>query len=275
MELSKAVNETRSRMDLAQSELDIYLSRHNTAVTQLNTAKQTLETASTTLRERRVAIKDLGVKIPQKEQELKKVKPALTLLSYPYNMMKSIHNIINISAQWLTSFVWAPLKLTLPSPQDEAELGQLMKMDNETREVVREMRQKVDEAKSSLSSNRSQGKVLDALMQQKKTGRIPGIFGRLVNKWISYKNSNITLHLQEWYASTVAVLYNILLYWQGDLGAIDEKYDVAISSSCGALDHIVVDTIDTAQKCVTFLKEQNIGRATFIGLDKVKIIWPL
>lgn len=57
---------------------------------------------------------------------------------------------------------------------------------------------------------------------------------------------------------------------QGDLGAIDEKYDVAISSSCGALDNILVDTIDTAQKCVTFLKEQNIGVATFIGLDKVK-----
>lgn len=46
---------------------------------------------------------------------------------------------------------------------------------------------------------------------------------------------------------------------------------MAISSSCGALDNIVVDTIDTAQKCVTFLKEQNIGVATFIGLDKVNM----
>ncbi|XP_031716571.1 structural maintenance of chromosomes protein 4 isoform X1 [Anarrhichthys ocellatus] len=191
MELSKAVNETRSRMDLAQSELDIYLSRHNTALTQLNTAKQTLQTTSDTLRERRAAIKDLEVKIPQKEQELKK---------------------------------------------DEGALEQLMKADSETREVVREMRQKVDEAKSSLSSNRSRGRVLDALMQQKKSGRIPGIFGRL-----------------------------------GDLGAIEEKYDVAISSSCGALDNILVDTIDTAQKCVMFLKEQNIGFATFIGLDKMKV----
>uniref|UniRef100_A0A8C3G4T9 Structural maintenance of chromosomes protein n=1 Tax=Cyclopterus lumpus TaxID=8103 RepID=A0A8C3G4T9_CYCLU len=191
MELSKAVNETRSRMDLAQSELDIYLSRHNTALTQLNTAKQTLQTTSDTLRERRAAIKDLEVKIPQNEQGLKK---------------------------------------------DEGALEQLMKTDNETREVVREMRQKVDEAKSSRSSNRSRGRVLDALMQQKTSGRIPGIFGRL-----------------------------------GDLGAIDEKYDVAISSSCGALDNIVVDTIDTAQKCVMFLKEQNIGFATFIGLDKMKV----
>lgn len=80
MELSKAVNETRSRMDLSQSELDIYLSRHNTALTQLNTAKQTLQTTSDTLRERRTAIKDLDVKIPKKEQELKKAKPNINIL---------------------------------------------------------------------------------------------------------------------------------------------------------------------------------------------------
>lgn len=55
-----------------------------------------------------------------------------------------------------------------------------MKVDTETREVVRDMRQKVEEAKSSLSSNHSRGKVLDALMQQKKSGKIPGILGRLV-----------------------------------------------------------------------------------------------
>uniref|UniRef100_A0A3Q3J4X6 Structural maintenance of chromosomes protein n=1 Tax=Monopterus albus TaxID=43700 RepID=A0A3Q3J4X6_MONAL len=125
--------------------------------------------------------------------------------------------------------------LEVKIPEKEQELKKVQ-LNINTREVVREMRQKVDEAKSSLSSNRSRGKVLDALMQQKKSGRIPGIFGRL-----------------------------------GDLGAIDEKYDVAISSSCGALDNIVVDTIDTAQKCVMFLKEQNIGVATFIGLDKMKV----
>lgn len=42
----------------------------------------------------------------------------------------------------------------------------------------------------------------------------------------------------------------------GDLGAIDEKYDVAISSCCHALDYIVVDSIDTAQECVNFLKDK-------------------
>ncbi|KAF4021024.1 hypothetical protein G4228_012522 [Cervus hanglu yarkandensis] len=58
---------------------------------------------------------------------------------------------------------------------------------------------------------------------------------------------------------------------EGDLGTIDEKYDVAISSCCHALDYIVVDSIDTAQECVNFLKRQNIGVATFIGLDKMAV----
>ncbi|KAJ8797687.1 hypothetical protein J1605_017113 [Eschrichtius robustus] len=58
---------------------------------------------------------------------------------------------------------------------------------------------------------------------------------------------------------------------EGDLGAIDEKYDIAISSCCHALDYIVVDSIDTAQECVNFLKRQNIGVATFIGLDKMAV----
>ena len=71
-------------------------------------------------------------------------------------------------------------------------------------------------------------------MDQKNSGAIPGIFGRL-----------------------------------GDLGAIDEKYDVAISTACGALDHIVVDTMETAMECVEYLKKNGIGLATFIGLDKV------
>lgn len=52
------------------------------------------------------------------------------------------------------------------------------------------------------------------------------------------------------------------------MGAIDQKYDIAISTACGALDSIVVDNIDTAQKCVEYLKTNNVGSAHFIALDK-------
>lgn len=133
------------------------------------------------------------------------------------------------------------LETKLPKAEEdlkkkESELEVLAQEEIAVKNEVREIRQKVEESRSSLSANCSRGRVLDALIQQKKQGKIPGIFGRL-----------------------------------GDLGAIDEKYDVAISSSCGALDHIVVDTIDTAQECVNFLKRQNVGVATFIGLDKMNV----
>lgn len=53
------------------------------------------------------------------------------------------------------------------------------------------------------------------------------------------------------------------------MGGIDKKYDVAISTCCGRLDNIVVDTVGTAEQCILSLKQNNIGRATFIALEKI------
>ena len=49
-------------------------------------------------------------------------------------------------------------------------------------------------------------------MEAKRSGEIPGVYGRL-----------------------------------GDLGAIDARYDVAVSTACPALDYIVVETTSDAQ----------------------------
>ena len=56
----------------------------------------------------------------------------------------------------------------------------------------------------------------------------------------------------------------------GDLATIEEKYDVAVSTACGMLDHIVVQTTAGTQKCLEFLRKSNLGRASFIPLDKMK-----
>ena len=58
----------------------------------------------------------------------------------------------------------------------------------------------------------------------------------------------------------------------GDLGAIDNKYDVAITTACGALNHQVVQTTKQAQQCVEFLRVNGLGRATFIILDKIQYL---
>lgn len=41
-----------------------------------------------------------------------------------------------------------------------------------------------------------------------------------------------------------------------------------MSTACGPLDNIVVDTVATAQACITYLRQHDIGRATFIALEK-------
>lgn len=118
--------------------------------------------------------------------------------------------------------------------KSRTELESINKRETEIAEEVRSIRRKVEESRSALEANKSRGKVIDFIMTMKTSGTMPGVYGRL-----------------------------------GDLGGIDEKYDVAISTACGALDNIVVDTIDTAQKCVEQLKRNSIGSATFIGLDKM------
>lgn len=54
----------------------------------------------------------------------------------------------------------------------------------------------------------------------------------------------------------------------GDLGSIDPEYDVAITTCCGMLDYIVVDTPEGGQACINFLREKNIGRANFVVLEQ-------
>lgn len=57
----------------------------------------------------------------------------------------------------------------------------------------------------------------------------------------------------------------------GDLATIQEKYDIAVSTACGGmLDNIVVQTTAGAQRCLEFLRKYDLGRASFIPLDKMK-----
>ncbi|CAG5133855.1 unnamed protein product [Candidula unifasciata] len=116
------------------------------------------------------------------------------------------------------------------------ELEQVVHSEAEIEEKRNNLRNKVEEIKSSMAATKSQNRVLDSLMAEKKRGALPGIYGRL-----------------------------------GDLGAIDNQYDVAISTACGSLDHIVVDTIDTGKKCIEFLKKNNIGQGNFILLEKMEV----
>jgi structural maintenance of chromosome 4 len=99
---------------------------------------------------------------------------------------------------------------------------------------VRSMRSNFEETRTNQAATKSRGKVHDALLKQKQSGGIKGIYGRL-----------------------------------GDLGAIDKKYDVAISTAVGGkLDTLIVDNVDTAKQCIDYLKRNDIGRINVLAHDK-------
>ncbi|KAJ8610850.1 hypothetical protein CTAYLR_006472 [Chrysophaeum taylorii] len=55
----------------------------------------------------------------------------------------------------------------------------------------------------------------------------------------------------------------------GDLGSIASDYDVAISTACDLLDHVVVETGAGGQRCIEFLRKHKLGRASFVVLDEL------
>lgn len=116
----------------------------------------------------------------------------------------------------------------------KSDLGKYSAREPEVQSHVSSARQKADEARVSLASTQNRGSVLTGLMRLKESGRIDGFHGRL-----------------------------------GNLGTIDEKYDVAISTACPALDNMVVETVEVGQQCIDYLRKNNLGRANFILLDRL------
>lgn len=116
----------------------------------------------------------------------------------------------------------------------QSKLSKFVEKEPELRSRLSGARQKADEAKASLSSSQSQGNVLNGLMRLRESGRIEGFHGRL-----------------------------------GNLGTIDQKYDVAISTACPSLENMVVDSVEVGQQCIDYLRKNNLGRANFILLDRL------
>ena len=57
------------------------------------------------------------------------------------------------------------------------------------------------------------------------------------------------------------------------MGAIDAKYDIAISTAAGELESIVVDCVDTGRQAIQYLREHELGSSNFIVLEKMQEKW--
>ncbi|ODN78385.1 hypothetical protein L202_04024 [Cryptococcus amylolentus CBS 6039] len=116
----------------------------------------------------------------------------------------------------------------------EAKLEELTGKWEGVRAKVSNSRHKADEAKASMAADRSENAVLSSLNKLRDQGRIKGFHGRL-----------------------------------GDLGVIDDKYDVAVTTACPTLNNLIVDTVKQGEACIDFLRKGNIGRANIMVLEKL------
>ncbi|KAI9453551.1 RecF/RecN/SMC N terminal domain-containing protein [Lactarius psammicola] len=105
---------------------------------------------------------------------------------------------------------------------------------NQLRAQASSARQRIEEARASQAASTSQNKVLDSLTRLRNSGRVSGFHGRL-----------------------------------GSLGTIPDRYDVAVTTACGSLNNMVVDTVQQGQACIEYLRKQNVGRANFLVLEKI------
>ncbi|RKP07022.1 RecF/RecN/SMC [Thamnocephalis sphaerospora] len=116
----------------------------------------------------------------------------------------------------------------------QAEIGDAERNETATKAKVVQLRQQTEEARAALRSTQSRGTIIDSLMRLRDSGRLRGIYGRL-----------------------------------GSLGAIDPRYDVAISTACPQLENLVVDNVETGQSCIDHLRRNKLGRGVFIVLDRL------
>ncbi|GMH53692.1 hypothetical protein TrST_g10176 [Triparma strigata] len=126
----------------------------------------------------------------------------------------------------------ARLPVAMKEEKQEAE------REDQLKNKYRSCMEKAEESKAALASGGARSEAVSGILRASKKGgelEKAGIRGRL-----------------------------------GDLASIDSQYDVAVSTACGMLDHIVVNSTAGAQMALKFLRKHGLGRANFIPLDKMK-----
>ncbi|CAI2385581.1 unnamed protein product [Moneuplotes crassus] len=102
-------------------------------------------------------------------------------------------------------------------------------------EKINKKKEIIEVAKNCIEGQKTNSRLVEKLFEGQRKGKLRGIKGRL-----------------------------------GNLGSIDSKYDIAISTCCSLLDSIVVETVDDGTLCMEYLRAHQIGKANFLCLDRIK-----
>ncbi|KIY43282.1 RecF/RecN/SMC protein [Fistulina hepatica ATCC 64428] len=252
--------------------------------TKLSEAKRTLQDANAKIEKEKAKIEELQTKLEEELQSLEKIRDSLKSKTEGFNQqiealqkdLEPWNARINAKTAELTVAVSEQEALEKKSREGEEALRKAEDMVSElesdlevkvrertsqtsqretnrqeleeARRVLRDCqgrlearraelntaRAKHQEALAAQASTQSEGRVIDELNRMQRAGEIVGFHGRL-----------------------------------GGLGTIAPEYDVAITTACPQLNYLVVDTVAQAQRCLEHLRARNVGRASFMILEKM------
>ncbi|KAJ3853636.1 RecF/RecN/SMC [Lentinula lateritia] len=178
--------------------------------------------------------KEIDVARGERDALVKKVESIQTALHEAETHLEKVNSDQEEKVKLLAEAKREKAELNDKKEAVTERLNKAQEVEQACRTKASSSHQRVLEAKASQAETRSQGKVLESLTRMQDTGRITGFHGRL-----------------------------------GSLGTIPEKYDVAITTACPSLNNMVVDTVKQGQACLEYLRSNNIGRATFMVLEKI------
>lgn len=262
--MEKARDTSSLLLTTSQRDLTNLEASHEQAMTELKALETSLEVEKSKLNDLRLKLTEKTSDIQQQVNELRKqLQPfrdqveakdsAMELINSEISMLETQKKRTDVKLQEASKRL---SDIKNEGKQKEAELQELEEKlatiieqtslgeeqcDNSRRQLdnrkvhLAAARQKLQDAAQALANMQNKNKVLLSLSRLAKAGRINGFHGRL-----------------------------------GDLGQIDDKYDVAVSSAKYGLDSIVVDSVVTAQACIEHLRKNKIGHANFICLEKLR-----
>ena len=177
-------------------------------------------------------------KIEQNEKTLNLLKEKIQKQEENINKLNDKKNELNVLLNERKTnydrFLNKKKELETNKAAKEKELKEKGKIASEKQKEVQEKMLKLSEYKNNNQEFQIKSRITRELINAQKEGKISGLFGRL-----------------------------------GDLGAIDQKYDIAISTACNQLDYLVVDNTQNARNILNYLRNNNIGTASIIILEKV------
>ena len=268
--LNERLEQIRTQLLSMEEEKNGYLTQKTELIAKLEAQKQEETELTAKMRTLDDAIAENMVLVEKDQDELKK------LLNSKSDVVAKLQHFDTLYEQ--VSRRRSEISSKRLSSQSELETAQENRKDfadqlSKVRDNVTSYRKKFQELKDKqqeLVKNR------DALAEEKE--KLLAQFHEASSRAASLKN------LEEHFEGYQNSIRKLMEYRQNgsadmagiegvvsDLLEVDKKYEVAIEIALGgAIQNIVTCDTDTAKACISYLKENKFGRATFLPMDAVK-----